>query len=69
MKKNLLSLAFILSISFGFTQQPSVCVITNSGSTGTACTASQLGPVNPCATVPFIVTNYLPVPSGYAIVA
>ena len=53
MKKLLLSIIFFLIGHFTFadgTEQ--VCVTTNTGSTGQACTASELGFINPCITVP-----------------
>lgn len=59
-------LIFILSSNLIFasgTEQ--VCV--NTG-TGTACSPTQLGYVNPCNTVPFVVQNLTP-PSGYVIVS
>lgn len=68
MKKPLSFFTFIVFALVASAQQPTVCVITNTGSTGTACSPSSLGSINPCATIPFIVTNYLPPPAGYAIV-
>jgi hypothetical protein len=68
MKIFLLSFTFLVSAFVASAQQPNVCVLTNLGSSGTACTALELGPVGPCSSIPFIVKDYLPVPSGYAIV-
>ena len=41
-----------------------VCVVTNSGSSGQVCSATELGAVNPCSALAFIVNNLTP-PSGY----
>ena len=65
MKKGLLASIFLILINFAFSQQPKVCVI---GPGGNICSSSNLDPVNPCSLIPFILDDYLPVPSGYAIV-
>jgi hypothetical protein len=67
MKKLLLSLSLFVS-SFIATAQVSTCVFTTSsfGSDQIICNATNLGSVNPCQGLTFIVNNYLPVPSGFA---
>jgi hypothetical protein len=67
MKKFYVLIAVFFNSYASFASRETVCVVTNSGSTDQACTASGLGFIDPCITVPFIV-NITNVPSGYAIV-
>lgn len=66
MRKIYFTICFLLIASISFADNEQVCVVTNVGSSGQACTASALGAVNPCATLAFVV-NYT-IPQGFAIV-
>ncbi len=69
MKKILFSIVFCLTVYFVYADgSERVCVLTNTGFTGDACTASELGPVDPCTSITFIVNNRTP-PAGFIIVA
>lgn len=69
MKKILFSVLFSLLGYFVYADgSEQVCVLTNTGSTGDACSASQLGFVDPCTSLTFIV-KYLTPPTGFVIVA
>ena len=67
MKKVYLTLCFLLFTIYSFADQEEVCVVTNTGSSGQACTANSLGFVNPCSQLSFIVKYRIP--EGFAIVA
>lgn len=66
MKQFLLSL-FSLTTAYFSLGQSKVCVLTtnNLGNTVTVCSPTSLGSVSPCASLSFIVTDYLPAPNGY----
>lgn len=69
MKKTLFYAFFCLSSYFAYADgSESICVITNTGNNGEWCTPSQLGFVNPCNALAFVVRNLTP-PSGFVIVA
>ncbi len=63
-------MAITFFVSAQQSPQPSACVLTTSSFGGDViiCSPTNLGSVNPCGTYTFIVTQYLPVPTGYAIV-
>ena len=67
MRKSYLTLFLVLCTFFSFADNEQVCVITNQGSSGEACSASSLGYVDPCSSRTFKV-NYT-IPAGYVIVA
>lgn len=67
MKKSYLTICFLLFAFYSFADDEQACVITNTGSSGQACSASSLGPVNPCSSLSFVVNYRLPI--GFAIVA
>lgn len=67
MKKTYLTLCFLICTIFCFADDENICVITNTGSSGQACSASSLGFVNPCSTLGFVV-NYQ-IPADFLIVA
>lgn len=67
MKKSYLTLCFLLFTFYSFADNENVCVVTNTGSSPQACSASALGFVDPCSTLPFVV-NYQ-IPAGFVIVA
>ena len=56
-----------MSTSLPFASGEEVWVVTNSGSTGYAKSASQLGPVNPCSGLLFYVNA--PIPAGYSVIS
>lgn len=64
MKKIYFIIALFLISNVLLADQETICVITNTGSSGQACNATDLGYINPCVTVPFIVSSRIP--SGFA---
>lgn len=69
MKKSYLTVCFLLSAIYSFALNETVCVITNTGSSGQACTASSLGFVDPCSTLGFVVNYNIPTSDGFVVVA
>ena len=67
MKQNLLIFLLLFLSYSAFADAEQVCVVTNTGSSGEACNATDLKPVNPCAALLFKV-NYT-VPPNYVIVS
>ncbi|MGV3530551.1 MAG: T9SS type A sorting domain-containing protein [Flavisolibacter sp.] len=67
MKKIYSAICFILFAVSSYADQEKVCVITNTGTSGRACSASELGFVDPCANLSFAV-DYL-LPTGFVVVA
>lgn len=57
----------LLCLLSGFSQTPTVCVVTNQGSTGLVCPPNGLDPQPPCAPINFTV-NYT-LPPEYVVVA
>lgn len=69
MKKPFLLILFsLLQVLLYAAGTEKVCVLTNTGSTGDACSPSELGFVEPCETLTFLVQNRIP-PDGFVIVA
>lgn len=66
MKNIYLSFAFFLIAHTSFASGEEVWVVTNTGSDAYAKSATELGPVDPCITIPFYVDVHIP--SGYVIV-
>jgi hypothetical protein len=69
MKKSYLTLCFLIYTICCFAENENVCVITNTGSSGQACTASGLGYVDPCSTLAFQVNYNINTAAGFIIVA
>jgi hypothetical protein len=67
LKKNFLILILLLCKIYCFADGENICVVTNTGSSGQACTPNTLGMVNPCTNLLFKV-NYQ-VPLGFIVVA
>ena len=69
MKRLIFTILITLSVQILYADgSEEICVLTNATSTGEACSANQLGLVNPCATLIFRVKN-LAVPNGFVAVA
>lgn len=66
MKIFLLSLVFLGVNTFCYADDESVCVLSTTASQGYVCTSSNLGLVDPCATLTFIVNKVIPL--GYTFV-
>lgn len=60
MKKVYLSFLLFLLCFSCFADNESICVITNTGSSGEACSPTMLGNVNPCTTLAFKLNSNVP---------